>query len=252
MTDMQLEREPVPSDKPQDQIIAALVAAWGELPAVQKDRFNDITKSNYATLDSVIATIKPTLSEHGLMPTQRILTHADHVAVETTLYHKSGQSMAFPPVNMPVVGKRLKGGGGEYGGDLGPQEYGSAITYARRYSLLAALGISTGDDDDGNASQRPSQHKSAHTKPSPPKKGSNLKADLKAKPPAALGEDGAKKLEEYAADMGVSIDEIREYLATLGANHAKECEKPVSQWPVGWRGTINTYLKEHSKQGAES
>lgn len=239
MSEINLEREPHAPAEPQKQIRAALVKAWGKFPAVVKDRENKgAGGAKYATLDSVIETIKPILAEFELMPSQEITNTQNCVTVRTILIHSSGEIMEFSPVTMPVVGRRLSGGGE---GGNGPQEFGSAITYARRYSLLAALGISTGDDDDGHASQ-PRRHESAHTKGAP-KKGSTLKNEIKAKQPELIGEQGAQKLTEYADSLGVTIDQIREHLSGLGANHAKECEKKPEQWPVEWRGTISKFLK---------
>lgn len=241
MTDIQIEQEPRTMPQPQNKVRAALVKAWGSFPSVIKDRDNQITRSRYATLDSLIETIKPILSENELMPSQEIETSTRTVTVRTMLYHSSGECIEFSPVQLPVVGKRISGGGGEYSDNNGPQEFGSSITYARRYALLAALGISTGDDDDGNAGQ---QHRSAHTKPTPPKKGSTLKGQIKEAAGETLGEDAAQKLIDYARGFDLTIDDIREYLASLGSNHAKVCEQPPEKWPAGWRSTIKKFLTE--------
>jgi len=236
---IQLETEQRPPVQPQNKVRAAMVKAWGKFPAVIKDRDNSITRSRYATLDSVIETIKPVLAECELMPRQDLTTTERSVTVYTQLIHSSGEAIEFSPLTLPVVGKRISGGGGSYSTDNGPQEFGSAITYARRYALLAGLGISTGDDDDGNQGQ---PHRSAHTNTAPPKKGSALKKKVVENKDEPLGKDAAKKLITYAAERGVDIEQIREHLSTQGSNHAKACEQPPEKWPAAWRGTISTFL----------
>lgn len=77
------------------------------------------------------------LHDNGIAVSQDIANDINGVSVTTTLLHESGESKTSSPCWLPVAKKD-------------PQGYGSAITYARRYSLAAMLGISVDKDDDGN------------------------------------------------------------------------------------------------------
>lgn len=112
------------------------------LPAL-KDATNPFTKSNYATLNSVMESCRDELLSHGIWLTQLpcpapVELGAGHIGLETRLIHaESGQWISSLAV-IPLPKND-------------PQGMGSAITYARRYSLCAMLGIVTEDDDGEGA-----------------------------------------------------------------------------------------------------
>jgi len=122
----------------QTQYSEALVAAIGELSNVPKTASNPYFKSKYAPLDAIIEATRPILAKHGLAVTQQPLFLEGSAGVETTILHKGGHSTTTTLL-LPLK-------------DQSPQGVGSAITYARRYSLAAVLGITSEDDDDGNVS----------------------------------------------------------------------------------------------------
>jgi hypothetical protein len=125
------------SDQP--NLAAALVAALSDLAVIEKDH-NVSTGSysySYADLGSIIKKTRPVLAEHGVVVIQSIEAHGDGLAVMTTLLHASGDYLPAGPLPFP------------HGKDA--QATGSWITYMRRYALLAALGMATGEDDDGAA-----------------------------------------------------------------------------------------------------
>ncbi|RPH74091.1 hypothetical protein EHM76_04145, partial [bacterium] len=93
----------------------------------------------YADLGDVLTDARGVLAGHGLAVFQVALTGDDGVMVGTTVMHTSGQWLAFDPLRLPAGGTA--------------QNIGSAITYARRYSVMAGLGLAT-DDDDGAAASR--------------------------------------------------------------------------------------------------
>lgn len=118
-------------------LAAALAAAQAEMPRITKGHENSFFKSNYADLADVTATISPTLSKHGLAVTQLPGGFSDHQVLTTILMHTSGEFVASDMPMMPVKAD--------------PQSQGSALTYARRYALLAICGVHpAGEDDDGN------------------------------------------------------------------------------------------------------
>ena len=122
----------------QQQYATALVAAIGELSNVPKTASNPYFKSKYAPLDAIVEATRPVLAKHGLAIQQQPLFMEGCAGVETTIIHKNGHSTSTTLL-LPLK-------------DQSPQGVGSAITYARRYSLAAVLGLATEDDDDGNIS----------------------------------------------------------------------------------------------------
>lgn len=96
----------------------------------------------YASLPSILETIRPTLVEHRWVVTQDVTTSDGGQPQVTTLFdHESGAQRRYGPLTVPA--------------GSGAQGVGSAITYARRYALVAALGLAPDGDDDGAAASRP-------------------------------------------------------------------------------------------------
>src|SRR5690606_12165513 len=89
-----------------------------------------------AELDEIINTIRPTLEKHGLAFIQNPVQSDGQVGVYTILIHKSGEYIQFDPVMIPLQ-------------KATPHQVGAALTYAKRYSLGAALGLATEEDKDG-------------------------------------------------------------------------------------------------------
>jgi hypothetical protein len=130
------------------KLAPALVAAQAELKAVGKDSTNPHFKNRYASLDTIIESVRPTLSKHGLAIVQGatvpMTTDSGGLvgfAVETMLVHASGEWLTNTAI-IPLSKADAQGAGG-------------ALTYGRRYSLAALLSLATEEDDDGNAASRP-------------------------------------------------------------------------------------------------
>lgn len=119
----------------------ALVAALAQLSNPVKDAKADTGRFSYtyATLPAILDLVRPILAAHGLAVTQDVAIADGALMVTTTLRHVSGDRVDFGP----IVGRA--------GADW--QALGSAITYARRYALTAALGIAADDDDDAQATK---------------------------------------------------------------------------------------------------
>lgn len=146
MTDEQTPKRRTTKPKDLEGISAAYVKAWAEIQAVAYDRANDHFKAKYATYDAIIGAVRPILADHGLAITQTPSNAYDdegkpdpRAIITTTLVHISGETMDLGTIAVPA--KKTND----------PQAFGSAMTYAKRYALCAALCIPTGDDDDGNA-----------------------------------------------------------------------------------------------------
>ena len=116
------------------ELAAALFAAQEAMPDLVKDSTNPHFKNTYVSLDRVLDTVQPVLRAHGLMVTQS--PDRDVLTTRITLV-ENGESFVG---EHPLVLERET-----------PQAIGSAITYARRYALLAMLGLTADEDDDGVA-----------------------------------------------------------------------------------------------------
>jgi len=120
-------------------LAAALAKAQGAMKGAVKDSANPFFKSKYADLASVVEAIRAAFSANGLSYIQTVEpSDKDEVRVETTLLHASGEWISCGILALPV-------------NKVDCQGFGSALTYARRYSLSAAVGIAAEADDDGNA-----------------------------------------------------------------------------------------------------
>lgn len=120
-----------------NELAAALSKAQGEMQAAIKDKVNPFFKSSYADLGSVWDAARPVLSKYGLciMQTTELASDRNQVIMITTLAHTSGQWMkSYLPLNPSKNDS---------------QGMGAAITYLRRYSLSAIVGVVCDEDDDG-------------------------------------------------------------------------------------------------------
>lgn len=124
-------------------LATALAMAQMNIKGAIKDSANPFFKSKYADLSSVVEAIRPAFGQCGLSYVQRIEpSDKDEVRVETILMHASGEWLSCGVLNLPVSKADAQG-------------FGSALTYARRYSLAAAAGVAPeNEDDDGNAATK--------------------------------------------------------------------------------------------------
>lgn len=132
-----------------NELATALAKAQGEIKAAAKSAENPFFDSQYADLPSVMACCREQLSKNGLSVIQCTEFDATHAWLETTLVHSSGQWVRsrYPIKPAPRKDKITK----EIQPET-PQDFGSALTYARRYALAAIVGVvAENEDDDANA-----------------------------------------------------------------------------------------------------
>jgi hypothetical protein len=129
------------------KLTTALIVAESKIKHAVKDAQNSHLKNGYATLESVIDASKDILLEHDVIVIQ---APGDGV-LTTRLQHSSGE---FIETELKLILSKQ---------DM--QGLGSAITYARRYSLAALLNISQSDDDGNMSSGRKAQPKVVVKKP---------------------------------------------------------------------------------------
>lgn len=135
---------PWPSSESTAKIIPAFVGALQAVEDITRNKKANLelktganVRYNYADLDAVLEQVKPVLFAAGLAITQA----AQNAGVQTVIMHTSGEWLSFPPLEVKT-------------GQATPQAQGSALTYARRYQVLAALNVAT-EDDDGKAAGVP-------------------------------------------------------------------------------------------------
>lgn len=130
------------------EIAKAMSALRKQIKQPVKNADNPFFKSKYVMLEGVVKAIDEALPD-GLSYTQEVTTNDNGVAVSTIIMHSSGEYMQFEPLSVPVSKKDA-------------QAFGSAETYARRYTLSAVFGVTSDVDDDGNeAAKHPGKQQTA-------------------------------------------------------------------------------------------
>ena len=123
------------------KVAAAFVRAQKAFGPALKSATNPHFRSRYADLSACIEAVIDALNDNGIALLQRTYECNDGVMVETVFVHESGEVIEGGMLHVPATKQDAQG-------------YGSALTYARRYSLLAATGMAP-EDDDGNAASKP-------------------------------------------------------------------------------------------------
>lgn len=122
------------------QIATALVKAQRAFGPALKTSTNPHFRSRYADLSACVEAVIDALNENGIFLLQKNYESDNGIKCETVFVHESGEMLECGIVHFPAVKQD-------------PQGYASALTYARRYSLMSACGIAP-EDDDGNAGSR--------------------------------------------------------------------------------------------------
>lgn len=142
------------------ELYAALAAFQAEVKNAPKDCKNPHYGSRYASLGSVIETVRPALHRHGIIYVQTVRG----VGLETRLVHAAtGQELVD---TTPLLLSKQD-----------PQALGSALTYARRYGLSTICGIVSEDDDDGEIAKVDPRPVITSSKPNKPAQETTAKAD---------------------------------------------------------------------------
>ena len=123
-------------------IASALVKAQRNFAPALKTSTNPHFRSKYADLAACVEAVLDALNEQGIALVQPTHESDSGVIVETVFVHESGETISSGRISVPAAKHDAQG-------------FGSALTYARRYSLMAACGIAP-EDDDGNASVKAS------------------------------------------------------------------------------------------------
>lgn len=134
------------------EIAQALCQVQAIMPAADKDGENPHFRSKFATLATIMKTALPILSANKLSIMQFVTTMpSGGSGLVTMLLHSSGEYIMS---TMPLLLTKND-----------PQGQGSAITYARRYGFMSAIGMVSEEDDDGEAASQLPENKSSYTSP---------------------------------------------------------------------------------------
>ena len=169
------------------EIASALVKAQKEFGPALKTSTNPHFRNKYAALDACIEAVIDALNNNGIMLMQQTSMCEDGVIVETLFIHESGEMMGGGKLHVPAAKQD-------------PQGYGSALTYAKRYSLQSACGIAPEDDDGEHATKSVQQKQAAPAKPAA--------QPAKASPPPAKieGKEGPWQLKVSIEPQGEFAD----------------------------------------------
>jgi ERF superfamily len=179
-----------------DKIAPALVKAQSEFPEIPDSRKVDVPHKgggshsySYAELISIQKLVQPTLTKYELAVIQLPKIIEGGSALCTRILHSSGQWIEEDtPLSKGIPA---------------PQDYGSLISYIRRYSQVAALNLKTGGDDDGAKAQKSREHEEALAR----KARLPAKAPVapRATPPAAANPAAPVAPDRRATDQQLSI-----------------------------------------------
>jgi len=196
-------------------IASALVRAQRGFAPALKTSTNPHFRSKYVDLAGCIEAVVDALNAAGIALIQRTSEDSTGVTVETVFVHESGEMMECGKLHVPASKQDAQG-------------YGSALTYARRYSLMAAAGIAP-EDDDGNSASR-----------TPTPKVSATKTDLV--PPSRMA---------VVADVAAAIDERMSANDLIGAFEEYLGVTDVEEKTVLW-GMLDSKTRSSIKKHAES
>jgi len=147
-------------------IASALVKAQRGFAPALKTSTNPHFRSKYVDLAGCVEAVVDSLNAAGIALIQRTSQDDTGVTVETVFVHESGEMLECGKLHVPAAKQD-------------PQGYGSALTYARRYSLMAACGIAP-EDDDGNAASKQAPKVSATKTDLVPQNRLSILADVAA------------------------------------------------------------------------
>jgi hypothetical protein len=171
-------------------IAAALVKAQKEFGPALKTSTNPHFRSRYADLSACVEAVIDALNNNGIYLMQLTDEHEGGVKVSTTFIHESGEQLSGGTLFMPATKHDAQG-------------FGSALSYARRYSLMAACGIAP-EEDDGNHATKTAPVAAPKAMPKPVAKTPEAPPPA---PPAKMGNVVNQWQLKVSAEPGTSVDD---------------------------------------------
>lgn len=178
------------------EIAVSLALTQSEIEDAKKERENPAFRNRYATIGGVWDAIREPLTKHGLSLLQFPAVEDSRLLLTTLLLHKSGQFFRST-LSLPITKSDAQG-------------VGSAITYARRYAMMAIVGVCP-DDDDANAAVGYSAKPEPARSPQPaPVKATVEATETNLKP---LQKEFVLKCQEIERGLGgVHVKTIAEFI----------------------------------------
>lgn len=197
-------------------IAAGLAKFHEQVQQPKKEAENPFFKSKYVTLEGVIAAIKTGSKDTGLSYIQIPQSSDKSVGVKTVITHSKGEFLEFDTFTLPVEKNTA-------------QSAGSALTYARRYSLSAAFGISSDVDDDGNAASGNSSDKKPYAKQKQSKPAPITKVQI-----SEIKDKAHRLAEKNASEVGIVYEGLNiTDVSSLTKVYADECIATLNNWLGG-------------------
>jgi len=213
-----------------DTLIIALVKAQKEIDHVVQDAKNPFFKSNYASLKEVFDSVKKPMNDRGIYIQQESHDCDTGACVETIFYGHGGK-MSAGKVTIPAA-------------KHDPQAYGSALSYAKRYSLLMACGVATkSEDDDAEAAMQRNKVEPVNLK---------RKYVLRSNGAARNSYDGTNQYLNALRDLMTSVDE--EKRMAIFAENSNDIEKAYNDLTPddANRTSYETLIDKYSGEKANS
>lgn len=231
----------------------ALAKAQGEMKPASFDAQNPHFRSKYATLASIMDACRGALSQNQIAVVQGTSVIEDRVIVTTMLVHASGEYIS-DQLSMNIIKDS-------------PQAIGSAITYARRYSLASLVGVVSDEDDDAEAAMPKSQIKENTQKPAKPSQVTNLdehkktrvssnpksesadKAEKTPQKPDNKGEQAQKRVQKIrllfnlSAKLGQTPDDMKAVIGNLIG-----LDRPIKESAEIKDSDLDTVINAFSKE----
>ncbi len=195
-------------------IAAALVKAQKEFGPALKTSNNPHFRSKYADLAACVEAVIDALNNNGIYLMQLNEERENGICVQTVFIHESGEQISSGALFVPAS-------------KYDPQGFGSALTYARRYSLMAACGIAPEDDDANAAQASVAAAKQQAAKPAAP-----APAPKPVAPKAVEGKDQGWQL-KVSSEPGTSWDDWLTVVVELtiqALDHASSRDDVNSIW----------------------
>jgi hypothetical protein len=222
----------------QENLANALVKAQAEMETASKDGENPLYKSGYATLEAVINAVKEPLNNNGIFFLQKSHLAEKGVIIETR-FIGHGSELSAGKIFIPAPKDN-------------PHGFGSALTYAKRFSLQTACGLPSSDDDGNSAVE------SIEKKPAPKKKWE--KPEIKEVKFEELAE-GVKDIfgfieklkkegmvdEVQGQDWTKCNDFIQDFFKLKTVDECTEFYKENTSWIKDLNPHVNQFIKQQTQ-----
>jgi len=187
------------------------IKAQKEFEPALKNSTNPHFRSKYADLSVCIDAVKDALNNNNFSLIQKNHENENGVAVETIFLHESGEFISSGILKLPASKQDAQG-------------YGSALTYARRYSLMSVCGIAAEDDDGEQASKTQALKQAVYSKPVLKKETNEIQDNPFAKEAKDHAKKGTEEFTKWAKNLSEEQKKALEPLKQALWSEAKDID----------------------------